>query len=90
MITNRDLQIENKSYTNKDFSTVYEEIVEIVNKLTDKWNPRETNEADPGVVLLKVAAFLTDKLNYNIDKNTLEKFITSATQLSSIKDITSR
>lgn len=46
-------------------------------------------KATPGIVLLKVAAFLGDKLNYNIDKNTLEQFITSATQETSMRRLTS-
>lgn len=88
MITNKDLDIQNISYTNKDFGQIYPELVELAKKLTNKWDPEETNESDPGIVLLKLAAFLGDKLNYNIDKNTLEQFIVSATQEKSMRRLT--
>lgn len=88
MITNKDLEIENISYTNKDFGQIYPELVELAGKLTNKWDPTSTNESDPGIVLLKLVAFIGDKLNYNIDKNALEQFITSATQESSMRELT--
>ena len=88
MITNKDLEIENISYTNKDFGQIYPELLELVKKLTNKWDPEATNESDPGIVLLKLIAFLGDKLNYNIDKNTLEQFIVSATQEVSMRRLT--
>lgn len=88
MITNKDLEIENISYTNKDFGQIYPELLDLVKKLTNKWDPESTNESDPGIVLLKLIAFLGDKLNYNIDKNTLEQFIVSATQEISMRRLT--
>ena len=88
MITNKDLEIENISYTNKDFGQIYPELLELIKKMTDKWDPESTNESDPGIVLTKLAAFVCDKLNYNIDKNTLEQFITSATQETSMRRLT--
>ena len=88
MITNKDLEIENISYTNKDFGQIYPELVELAKSLTNKWDPTSTNESDPGIVLLKLIAFIGDKLNYNIDKNALEQFITSATQESSMRELT--
>lgn len=88
MITNKDLEIENISYTNKDFGQIYPELLELIKKMTDKWDPEATNESDPGIVLTKLVAFVCDKLNYNIDKNTLEQFITSATQETSMRRLT--
>lgn len=87
MITNKDLEIENISYTNKDFGQIYPELVDQGKALTNKWDPSQTNESDPGIVILKLGAFLADKINYNIDKNTLEQFITSATQESSVRKL---
>lgn len=87
MITNLDLNINNKSYIKKDFYQIYPEIVDLVKELTEYWDPENTNESDPGVVLLKIAAFVADKLNYNIDKNILEAFITSATQEEAVRKI---
>lgn len=88
MITNKDLEIENISYTNKDFGQIYPELIELVKKLTNAYDPAATNESDPGIVLLKMVAFIGDKLNYNIDKNTLEQFIVSATQETSMRRLT--
>ena len=87
MITNSDLNISNQSYTKKDFYQIYPELTSLVKELTNAWNPEDTNESDPGVILLKIAAFVADKLNYNIDKNILEAFITSATQETSMKKL---
>lgn len=88
MITNKDLEIQNISYTNKDFGQIYPELLDLVKNITNKWDPEATNESDPGIVLLKALALVADKLNYNIDKNTLEQFITSATQETSVRRLT--
>ena len=68
------------SYTNKDFQTLFPELLDLAKKLTSRWDPSISNESDPGVVLLKLNAILADKLNYNIDKNVLECFPLSVTQ----------
>lgn len=87
MITTTDLNIANNSYTKKDFYQVYPEILELVGKITERWDPASSNESDPGVVLLKVLAFIADKNNYNIDKNILECFMPSATQEDSMRKL---
>ena len=88
MITKYDINISNLSYCSKDFYQIYPEVVDLVKNLTEgAYDPENTNESDPGIVLLKVAAFLADKINYNIDKNILEVFITSATQEDSFRKI---
>lgn len=74
------LDISPISYTNKDFRSIYEELLNLINDLTERWDPKSTNESDPGLVLVKLKAFLADKLNYNIDKNTLENFPSQASQ----------
>lgn len=81
MSFNIDNYISNLAYINKDFNSTWEEILETVPKLTDKWVPNEANESDPLVVLLKELGIVTDKLNYNIDKNILESFPDLLTQL---------
>ena len=68
----------NTSYTNKDFNSIYSELLDIIPNITNRWNP--SSEADPGVVLVKLMAVLGDKLNYNIDKQVLEMFPGSVTQ----------
>lgn len=85
--TNSDIQIENISYTNKDFSQIYPELVDLAKKITNKWDPETTNESDPGLVLLKLLAFIADKNNYNIDKNILEQFMPSVTQEISMRNL---
>ena len=84
MITQNDLDIENLSYTKKDFGQIYPELLDLAKQLSSKWDPENTNESDPGIVLLKLAAFVADKNNYNIDKNILEQFLTSCTQETSM------
>lgn len=78
---NIDNYISNLAYINKDFNSIWDEIMEVVPKLTSKWNPGEANESDPLVVLLKELGIISDKLNYNIDKNILESFPDTLTQL---------
>ena len=87
MINDKELQISNKSYTNKDFPVVYVEILNLIKTITDKWDPATSNESDPGIVLLKLLAFIADKLNYNIDKNLLERFLLSCTQATSMREL---
>lgn len=87
MITDNELNISNQSYTHKDFYQIYPEILDLVKKITNKWDPQTSNESDPGVVLLKLLAFVADKLNYNIDKNILECFMPSCTQEESMRKL---
>ena len=79
--------LSNLSYINKDFESLWNEILETVPKLTNKWLPSEANESDPLVVLLKELAIIADKLNYNIDKNILELFPATLTQLRSAYNV---
>lgn len=72
----------NISFINKDFDSLWTEILELCPKLTTKWIPSEANESDPLAVLLKLQAVFGDKANYNIDKNTLEFFPKTLTQKS--------
>ena len=76
-----NFDISNLSYTNKDFQTIFPELLDFIKTITLKWDPASSNESDPGVVLLKAMALLTDKLNYNIDKNILECFPQTVTQV---------
>ena len=60
--------LSNISYTNKDFNSIYIELLDLVKKLTYKWDPTISNESDPGNILIKLNAIIGDKNNYNIDK----------------------
>lgn len=82
MANSNDLSISNISYTNKDFQTIFPEVLDKAKSLSYKWDPTASNESDPGVVLLKLDALIADKNNYNIDKNVLEYFPVSVTQES--------
>lgn len=79
--------LSNISYTNKDFQTIYKELLDLVKQLTNKWDPSISNESDPGVILLKLNAIIADKCNYNIDKNVLECFPVSVTQLNNARKL---
>lgn len=79
--------LSNLSYTQKDFQTIYPELLDLVKKLTLKWDPSISNESDPGVILLKLNALIADKNNYNIDKNVLECFPLSVTQTNNARQM---
>lgn len=87
MNVDKDLLISGMSYTNKDFASIYPEELDLITKLTNRWSPVTSNESDPGVVLTKENAFIADKLNYNVDKNILEAYFPSATQMNSIRKL---
>ena len=90
MFTENEVLLNNESYINKDFDSVYRELITLSKKISDRYDPTASNESDPFIVLVKLLAFVTDKINYNIDKNILERFLLSATQEESVQDITSR
>lgn len=75
------------SYTNKDFNSIYTELLEYAKKISYKWDPSASDESDPGVVLLKLAALIGDKNNYNIDKSILELMPGSVTQLPAARQL---
>ena len=79
--------ISNISYTNKDFNTIYPELLDLVKKLTYRWDPSISNESDPGVILIKLNALIADKCNYVSDKNALETFPASVTQESNARQL---
>lgn len=80
MIYKNDDSVKNTSYINKDFQALWQEMLELIPKYTNKWNPSQANESDPLAVLVKLLAIFSDKLNYNIDKNILEAYPQSLTQ----------
>ena len=88
MITNKELNEVTLSPTKKDYYQIWNELLELADKISARWSPTSTNESDPGIVLLKVLTAVADKLNYNIDKNTLEAFMPSATQVDSMRKLT--
>lgn len=88
MITDKELNEVSLSPTKKDYYQIWNELIELASKISTRWSPDSTNESDPGIVLLKSLVAVADKLNYNIDKNTLEAFMPSATQMESMRKLT--
>ena len=82
--------LSNLSYINKDFQTIYPELLNVVKKLAYKWDPTISDESDPGVLLIKLNAIIADKCNYNIDKNVLECFPESVTQEKNARQLFSQ
>lgn len=85
MTNNTDLS--SLSYTNKDFNSIYTELLEYAKKISYKWDPTASDESDPGVVLLKLVALIGDKNNYNIDKNILELMPATVSQLPAARQL---
>ena len=79
MLSTNQKTIASTSYTNKDFESIYSELLDLVKVLTYRWDPSISNESDPGVILLKLNAVIADKCHYNSDKNVLECFPLSVT-----------
>lgn len=79
--------LSNRSYTNKDFNAIYPELLDLVKKLSPKWDPTVSDESDPGNILLKLAAIVADKNNYAIDKGILEAFPVSVAQDSNAREL---
>ena len=75
MITKNEISSLNLSPTKKDFVQIWNELIEVASKITERWDPTSTNESDPGIVLLKVLTGIADKLNYNIDKNIFYRYV---------------
>ncbi len=71
MITQSDINAVNLSATKKDYYQIWNELLEVAKKLSERWDPTSTNESDPGIVLLKVLTAIADKILYNVDKNIL-------------------
>lgn len=87
MITENEVTATQLSATKKDFVQIWNELLDTASKISERWDPTSTNESDPGIVLLKVLTGIADKLNYTIDKNTLEAFMPSAAQQESMRKL---
>ena len=87
MLTKNEVTALNLSPTKKDFVQIWNELLEVAGKLSERWDPSSTNESDPGIVILKALTGIADKLNYNIDKNILEAFMPTAAQEDSMRKL---
>lgn len=65
-------------YTSKDYNSILNDLKEAIPSLTDLWT--NTNDGDPGIVLVKLMSALGDMLSYNLDKQALEYYSPTVTQ----------
>ncbi len=56
-----------ENYSQKSFPSIYEDLLSFVENSSTRWKPRNSTEADPGVVILKLIAMLEDKHGYRFD-----------------------
>ena len=70
-------------YTSRDVQSNIQNLIEDVKALTHIWQPG--SEADPGMILLKALAAEVDLLSFNLDNQTDEMYMQSATQIKSIR-----
>lgn len=86
---NRDnntmLTAPNLSYTSRDFTSIYEELLASIPMLTKSWEAKDEN--DPGIVLLKAISMIGDMLSYNQDKQALEAFPRTVLQRANAQQI---
>ncbi len=75
----------NLSYTSRDFSSIYDELLKSIPLLTKEWDPKDEN--DPGLVLLKLISMTGDMLSYNQDKQALECFPRTVLQRANAQQI---
>jgi hypothetical protein len=87
MLTKNEVTSLNLSPIKKDFVQIWNELLEVAGKLSERWDPTSTNESDPGIVILKALTGIADKLNYSIDKNILEAFMPTAAQEDSMRKL---
>lgn len=65
-------------YTSKDYTSIYNDLLNAIPALTDLWTSKE--DGDPGIVLLKLISSLGDMLSFNMDKQALEYYASTVTQ----------
>ena len=75
----------NLSYTSREYSSIYSELLASIPNLTKEWSANDEN--DPGVVLLKLISMLGDMLSYNQDKASLEVFPRTVLQRANAQQI---
>ena len=64
MINNNELLLNNQSYIKKDFESIYKELIDIATKISYRYDPSNSNESDPFIVLLKLLAFTYNSFTF--------------------------
>lgn len=75
---NQLIDLNKTRYTHRDYDSIKEDLINAIPSLTQEWT--NTEESDPGIVLVKLMAMFGDTLSYNIDKIALELYLNSVTQ----------
>lgn len=75
------------NYSDKDFKDLYQEILDEVKTLTTHWNPEVSDEADPGVAILKSYTLFIDKLNYAINYKNAQNSVKQVTDQETAKGL---
>lgn len=65
-------------YTSKDYNSIKTDLINAIPGITDLWT--NTEDGDPGIVLVKLMSALGDMLSYNMDKQALEYYSSTVTQ----------
>lgn len=82
---NKITDISRLKYTSRDYASIFQDLVDAIPVLTTRWTGRD--EADPGIVLIKLMAMLGDMLSYNQDKKALEVYPDSVTERKNAQQI---
>jgi hypothetical protein len=69
-------------YTSRDYAAIRADLVALASQYNPGWTA--TNEADLGVTLLELFAYLGDNLNFYIDRMANEGFLATASQSQSV------
>lgn len=75
------------NYSQQDFIDTYEDLLAIITSSTTKWNPKTTNESDPGLIIVKLLALLEDKFNYKFDMAVAQGYIDTVSDIESAQDL---
>ena len=76
-----------EDYSKKDFPSTYEDLLSMVKSSTNLWNPSNSTEADPGVVIWKLIAFLEDKAGYRFDMAHAQNYLDSVSDRQSAQEL---
>lgn len=75
------------NYSDKDFKDLYQEVLDEVKTLTTHWDPSVSDEADPGVAILKAYTLFIDKLNYAINYKNAQNSVKQVTDIDTAKGL---
>ena len=77
-VEKKDYQAVRIDYTDKDYVSILDDLINSIPGITQKWVSTDTN--DPGMILVKLMAIIGDMLFYTQDMQSLEVYPNSVTQ----------